>query len=86
MKREIKVFLRQSFTESDEQQQILIQKIIDKVVGYKSEYSEVSIVNGNKAHNKDTFKQSAIGFIVQIRPFYYRKNFHEWKFCLWSGL
>lgn len=58
MKRKIKVFLRQSFTESDEQQQVLIQKIIDKVAGYKSERSEVSIVNGNKAHNKDTFKQS----------------------------
>lgn len=58
MKREIKVFLRQSFTESDEKQQVLIQKIIDKVAGYKSEHSEVSIVNGSKAHNKDTFKQS----------------------------
>ena len=58
MKKEINVFFRQSFTEAGEYEQQMIQDVINKISSYKDNDLNVRIVTGNKAHNKNSFKQS----------------------------
>ena len=58
MKKEIKIFFRQSFTEAGEHEQQIIQEVINKINNYQDNHHEVRIVTGNKAHNKTSFKHS----------------------------
>jgi len=49
----MKLFIRQSFTQADEKQQLIIQKALDGIV---KAHPDVEFITGNKALNKNSFK------------------------------
>lgn len=56
--REIKLFVRQGFTESDENMKIKLQKAISSLANYHTQDKTFNLLTGNQAESKSTFKKN----------------------------
>ena len=61
MKKKLKVFFRQSFTEADFDVQTIIQEVLDLIISYSENNKnrlKLDLLTGNKSQNKETFKKN----------------------------
>ena len=75
-KRIIKLFIRQGFTESNGDVQLKLQSALDRVANYSTSKTAFTLMTGNHAETKDTFK---IKFTKNHGKAFTHNNFREYR-------
>ena len=75
-KKNIKLFIRQGFTESSVEKQIKLQNAFNSLLNFQTDNLFVTLVTGNKAESKDTFK---VNFEIENNKEFNPKNFREYR-------
>jgi len=75
-KKNIKLFIRQGFTESSVEKQEKLQNAFNSLLNFQTDDIYVTLVTGNKAESKDTFK---VNFEIENNKEFNPKNFRDYR-------
>lgn len=74
--RNIKIFIRQGFTESSVEKQEKLQHAFNSLLNFQTDDTKFTLVTGNKAESKDTFKTN---FEIENNREFNPENFRDYR-------